>query len=600
MHINQKIINGRFKPVYTLQDAISFAEKQNLEWLDDCLIDAKHKHNLKCKTCKKIWKKTLSSLIYNHSCSYCAKAMGLEEIDKNCSIFNLKYLNNIPRGISEISDFECLVCGFVFRDLFRNVFRHSEAKIELDKNYSNIKCKKCAGNYMINYFDKIVEAHINMETGIKAKLLTREFTIKKNSYILMCEFGHTWETSLSAIELGHWCSHCSNRAKLTIDVPQNLAKERGGKLLSTEYLGSGAIYDWECNVGCHFKATYNKVQQGRWCPNHGKSIAERITRLYFETLFDNKFPNTKIDWLINSRGNIMELDGYCSTLNLAFEHNGEQHYKKVLKFKMTDADLKQRMLDDDFKIKLCKEKNINLIVIPQLFDKLEIKDLKGFIKNECLKQNIKLPMNFDNIEINYNSVYINNYALEQMKILQDNASKHEGEILSDKYINSTFLVICRCKNGNVWESYATAIKCGYWCPGKCCNPTSRNDLIDIINFANSIDLNCLSKNYTNQHMDLDLICKANNHKFIRSYKQLKRFPYCPRCRKTRWTIEDMKIFAINKNGECLSNNYINNKNKLTWKCNICENIWEATPANILGGSWCPKCQNHNRIIVPAL
>lgn len=56
----------------------------------------------------------------------------------------------------------------------------------------------------------------------------------------------------------------------------------------------------------------------------------------------------------------------------------------------------------------------------------------------------------------------------------------------------------------------------------------------------------------------------------------------------RLTLKDMKILAGNRNGECLSKNYINNRNKLKWRCNK-GHTWYALPGNIKQGSWCPVC-----------
>ena len=86
---------------------------------------------------------------------------------------------------------------------------------------------------------------------------------------------------------------------------------------------------------------------------------------------------------------------------------------------------------------------------------------------------------------------------------------------------------------------------------------------------------------------------------MQSYKQLKRFPYCTICKKEsgeikRWTIEDMKRLAIERNGECLSEVYKHNKFKLIWKCNICKYVWSAAPSNILNGGWCPQQRKHKQ------
>jgi len=105
-----------------------------------------------------------------------------------------------------------------------------------------------------------------------------------------------------------------------------LAKSKGGKFLSKEYSGWKTKYEWECAQGHTWKALPHTTS---WCPHCNSSLSEEICRVYFEQMFLNSFPKKKPKWLKNSRGNLMELDGYCKELKIAFEHNGEQHYSKV-------------------------------------------------------------------------------------------------------------------------------------------------------------------------------------------------------------------------------------------------------------------------------
>lgn len=56
----------------------------------------------------------------------------------------------------------------------------------------------------------------------------------------------------------------------------------------------------------------------------------------------------------------------------------------------------------------------------------------------------------------------------------------------------------------------------------------------------------------------------------------------------KYTISDCKEYAKNKNGEYLSENYINSKQKLEWKCE-CGYIWKSPFCDINRGSWCKQC-----------
>ena len=56
----------------------------------------------------------------------------------------------------------------------------------------------------------------------------------------------------------------SNKRK-TIDDMHSLAKSKGGKCLSNEYINAHQYLIWECKEGHQWEAKYNKIQQGSWC-----------------------------------------------------------------------------------------------------------------------------------------------------------------------------------------------------------------------------------------------------------------------------------------------------------------------------------------------
>lgn len=321
-----------------------------------------------------------------------------------------------------------------------------------------------------------------------------------------------------------------------ITINEFVNKLYGGKCLSdkyaTEHNGKKIKLLWQCSFGHIWEATADCIlHRHQWCPYCSSGLYERICREYFEQLFGNKFPKTRPQWLKNSRNNIMELDGYCNELNLAFEHNGKQHYSESKQFK---TNIKQRIEDDKLKHILCKEHNIFLIEIPELFTFTKFENLRKVIKDFLLKNNIIIPNNFDTIQIDLKKAYSNEEFLrfEQIKTF---ANSKNGKVLSEEYYG--------------WHS------CHMW------------------------------------------KCNVCNYEWFASpHNIINGGTWCPKCaKKAIGTIEEMKKLAINKNGVCLSDEYINCKTKLTWQCNKCQYIWEATPIVVKNlDCWCPKCAGQGR------
>ena len=137
-----------------------------------------------------------------------------------------------------------------------------------------------------------------------------------------------------------------------------------------------------------------------WCPQCSQGKFERLSRSFFEEIFQKEFPKERPSWLVNSRGNKMELDGYNKDLKLAFEAQGEQHYRAVTHFNQILDDLEQRIRDDLRKVELCKQNDVTLIQVPYF---ISPNNMQQYITNQyehLTNQKLqKIP------DIDYNKFY---------------------------------------------------------------------------------------------------------------------------------------------------------------------------------------------------
>ena len=103
-----------------------------------------------------------------------------------------------------------------------------------------------------------------------------------------------------------------------------------------------------------FKSFMPKPQKAKKSKTPGSR--EEKCRDIFEALTGKAFPTKRPAFLKNPKtGRNLELDGYCAELNLAFEHNGKQHYEFPNSFHKTR---------DKYKRKTCKSLGIKLVNIP--------------------------------------------------------------------------------------------------------------------------------------------------------------------------------------------------------------------------------------------
>ena len=126
------------------------------------------------------------------------------------------------------------------------------------------------------------------------------------------------------------------------------------------------------------------------CPKCNLYYQEEQIRIILEKLTGKKFPKAKfnIPWLINYKtGRKYELDGYCEELNIAFEHQGEQHFIVSKFYRKTIQDFFYQLYKDADKYRLCKENNCALICT---YYNQSQNELEEYIRQKLIENNIRL------------------------------------------------------------------------------------------------------------------------------------------------------------------------------------------------------------------
>jgi hypothetical protein len=301
------------------------------------------------------------------------------------------------------------------------------------------------------------------------------------------------------------------------------------------------------------------------------------------------FPKTRPSWLKNQRGGQMELDGYALSLRLAFEYQGHQHYEPALYLYSNLEKFKQRQQDDARKRRLCLQHVVTLLEIPYYIshDKLQ-----EHLAEKLSRLKRELIIDSSPVRIGQLGVW-RRKNMEEMKSI---AAARGGKLLSKFYINNGTKLRWRCAEGHIWEAIPNSIKRGGWCR-KCGIKLSAikrahtiNDMQALAKVKGGV---CLSTNYRNAKCRLRWRC-AKGHEWETQASVILGGHWCPKCEKLRLgrkyalTIEDMQKAAAKRGGVCLSKSYLNNRERLLWRC-AKGHEWKADGNSIRSGRWCPIC-----------
>ena len=100
--------------------------------------------------------------------------------------------------------------------------------------------------------------------------LSTEYAGARKPLLWKCKSGHEWQAiPVNITSRNSWCPYCKGQKseRFNIEYMQKIAKDRGGKCLSERYINSKTKLLWQCSLQHTWKAIpLNVVNKESWCP----------------------------------------------------------------------------------------------------------------------------------------------------------------------------------------------------------------------------------------------------------------------------------------------------------------------------------------------
>ena len=233
----------------TLEDCIKTAQERGGKCLSTEYKNTSTKMRWQCEKGHE-WKASYHTIKAGHWCPYCAgKAKyTLDDCQQTA----------IERGG------RCLSTEYIIKDT--PMLWQCKEGHEWKASYGSIKnsktwCKICSSKQ--NGINQRLTLDECQQTAKErcGECLSIEYITNNTKMKWKCKEKHEWEATYHAIKGGHWCPHCVGTARLTLEHCINVAKERGGKCLSTEYKNSKSKILWQCKEGHEWEACYGNKKR---------------------------------------------------------------------------------------------------------------------------------------------------------------------------------------------------------------------------------------------------------------------------------------------------------------------------------------------------
>lgn len=422
----------------------------------------------------------------------------------------------------------------------------------------------------------------------EGECMSIEYINAQHPLIWKCKNGHIWNARIHDIKRGTWCRKCAmvKLRKYTIENMIEIAKSRNGLCLSNEYRGITKKLRWRCGKGHEWKTTPKSILIGNWCPICGIEQSNAKKR--------KKITINEINKLAKLRGGECTSKKYVSLKDplewmCKFEHKWSMSLDYLYRGSWCPN------CTSYYKESICRGIMEGIFNVD--FPKVRLNWLRSDTNTK-----MELDGYNDDLKIAFEHNGIQHYIA--IKPTQNIERRKQLDQLKVKLCNEHDVVLIVIPyNIRIDDIQDFILQRYYHETGIRLN-------------APKIDWNTIQIKSTNKYNEniyniiknkkgviksedkekIVIMCK-NGHEWLTTKQNIGRGRWCKECyldRVTR-TIDDVKKIASERNGELISTSYINTKELLTWKCNVCNHQWNARLRNILSGRWCPSCAKKRSI-----
>lgn len=328
--------------------------------------------------------------------------------------------------------------------------------------YNGAKCRKCSrlkSRVPISKIKSKLQKQNRLFLDIKYRYIRKSNRNRTDVKTKCYTCNKTvWQELSTLLTSKVGCRYCVSNCPLTHKQVVKLLVKYEYTVLSP-YKNAKSKMTVRCPDG-HI-LSYECFSRGQRCSACHFSLGEEITRKSMEFFLRKQFPKCRPDFLKISSRRRLELDGFSKKLRIAFEYQGQQHFKKVPIFSRYNY-----KKIDSLKKELCIKNNVQLIIIKysDLFRRGKFREDSPSIIRKILSRNgISLMRN-----VNITIAELSGIGISRLKELQNIAIERGGYCLSKTYLGSQFKLKWVCKYNHHWWTTPNSIKSGTWCPHISC------------------------------------------------------------------------------------------------------------------------------------
>jgi hypothetical protein len=169
---------------------------------------------------------------------------------------------------------------------------------------------------------------------------------------------------------------------------------------------------------------------------------------------------------------------------------------------------------------------------------------------------------------------------------------HGGRFLGDEYPGIHGKIEMICREGHRWWTSPAVIFGGHWC--RTCAGTGSHKLAAMQEIARSRGGECLSTEYIPDPRKMRFRC-AEGHEWEARPAPIRTGVWCPRCSGRTVTLADLQATAAQFGGSYLGRRAVSGNTLASWACDR-GHRFRRLPRIVRQGHWCSECLEEARSV----